>query len=69
MDTPAPDPAADAVFDLVRARYGARLTPEQLADVREAVTDIVDSARALRAVTLGNGDEPMQEFAPFRADG
>ena len=69
MDTPAPDPTAEAVFDLVRARYGARLTPEQLAEVNEAVADIVDSARALRAVTLGNGDEPMQAFAPFRADG
>ena len=58
----------DALFALVRARYGARLTAEQLDEVRKGVVALVETARALRSVKLGNTDEPMQPFAPFRAD-
>jgi hypothetical protein len=59
---------ADVLFELVRARYGDRLTPEQLESVRRGVTAIVEQAAALRAVRLGNADEPVQRFVPFRAD-
>ena len=58
----------DAMFALVRRRYGARLTAEELDGVRKAVQGLVEGARALRAVRLGNADEPFQPFAPFRAD-
>ena len=58
----------DRLFAIVAERYGARLTPEQLDDVRKGVEAIVTGARALRAVRLANSDEPMQPFIPFRAD-
>jgi hypothetical protein len=59
---------AEILFELIRARYGARLTPEQLDGVRRGVIAIVAQSTALRAVRLGNADEPVQRFTPFRAD-
>ena len=53
---------------MVAERYGARLTPAQLEDVRKGIEAVVTDARALRAVKLENSVEPMQPFAPFRAD-
>jgi hypothetical protein len=58
----------DRLFALVVERYGARLTPAQLEDVRKGIEAVVAGARALRAVKLTNSDEPMQPFVPFRAD-
>ena len=52
---------------MVAERYGARLTPAQLEDVRKGIEAVVTGARALRAVKLANSDEPMQPFVPFRA--
>jgi hypothetical protein len=69
MSEPAKqDPEADALFEIVRQRYGDRLTPDQLDEVRKIVQAQVEAARALRAVRLTNADEPMQPFAPYRAD-
>jgi hypothetical protein len=59
---------ADELFALVRRRYGARLTAEQLESVRRGVAAIVEQAAALRAVRLSNADEPVQRFSPFRSD-
>jgi len=64
-----PDPEADALFEIVRERYTARLTTEQLDELRTIVRGQVEAARALRAVRLGNADEPFQRFAAYRADG
>jgi hypothetical protein len=67
----SPDSAAAevaALFALVSARYGGRLDTAQLEGVRKAIEAIVDQARAVRAVRLGNGDEPYQTFRPYRAD-
>jgi hypothetical protein len=52
----------------VSARYGARLDAAQLEGVRGGVEAIVDAARLVRAVRLGNADEPYQTFHPYRAD-
>jgi hypothetical protein len=62
------DPEADALFEIVRQRYGDRLTREQTDEVRKIVRAQVDAARALRQMRLTNGDEPMQFFAPYRAE-
>jgi hypothetical protein len=62
------DPEADALFEIVRQRYGDRLTREQTDEVRKIVRAQVDAARALRPMRLTNGDEPMQFFAPYRAE-
>lgn len=69
MSEPAkPDPEADALFEIVRQRYGDRLTPEQQEELRGIVRAQVKAARALRAVRLANADEPTQPFAPYRAE-
>ena len=65
------DPASKEVellYALVRERYGARLTAEQLEEVRKGIEAVARNAVALRAVRLENSDEPMQPFVPFRAD-
>ena len=58
----------ERLFALIADRYGARLTPAELDEVRRGVEAVVNGARALRAMRLGNTDEPMQPFSPFRAD-
>ena len=58
----------EALFALVRRRYGARLTEAELDGVRKGVQGVVEGGRALRAVRLGNADEPFQPFAPYRDD-
>jgi len=70
MTTDAQPPDHDAeverLFALVCERYGDRLTPAQLDDVKKGVEGIVLAARALRAVKLQNADEPFPPFVPHR---
>ncbi len=61
-------PEVETMLALVRERYGSRLSPDELAGVRTAIEGIVQAAHALRAVRLGNGDEPGQGFAAYRAE-
>jgi hypothetical protein len=58
----------ETMLVLVRERYGSRLSPDELAGVRTAIEGIVQAAHALRAVRLGNGEEPGQAFAAYRAE-
>jgi len=69
MDTTgsAPD-EIEFLFQLIRGRYGDRLTPAELDELRKGVEAVVESARVLRAVRLSNADEPAQPFTPFRGD-
>jgi len=64
------DPSAeiDALFALVRERYGDRLTPDQLEELRKGIEATAEAMRALRAVRLQNSDEPFPPFVPYRAD-
>ena len=59
---------ARALFSLVRDRYGDRLSPEELEEVRKGVEAIVEAAEALRAVKLENSDEPFSVFKPYRRE-
>ena len=63
-----PDAEADALFEIVRRRYGDRLTPAQLDELRKIVAGQLEAARALRAVALTNADEPMHPFVPYRTE-
>ena len=54
----------ELLFDLVRARYGSRLTPEELEAVRAGVGTIVDAVKALRAARLDNADGPLLPRVP-----
>ena len=58
----------ESLLSIVRARYGDRLTPEELEGVRQNIEGIVTAARALRAVRLDNADEPAPPFVPYRAE-
>lgn len=62
------DEAVDTLQALVARRYGDRLTPAELAGVRQGIETVVEMSRALRAVKVTNSDEPMPPFVPFRAE-
>ncbi len=68
-DNKAEDTEAQALFHMVKSRYGDRLDADQLDEVRKSVDAIVEAAKALRSVKLGNGDEPMSVFTPYLGDG
>ncbi len=54
------------LFGLVKELYGDRLGPEELEEVRKGVERIVETSEKLRAVRLGNWDEPFFVFRPYR---
>ena len=68
-DDKAEDTEAQALFQMVKSRYGDRLDAGQPDEVREGVDVIVEAAKALRSVKLGNGDEPLSVFTPYLGDG
>lgn len=57
---------ADAMTQLVRRRYGAHLTDEQIALVREDIVSGVRASDRLRAILLPNATEPDVVFAVHR---
>ena len=63
---PDHDAEVERLFALVSDRYGDRLTPAQLHDVKKGVEGMVRLARSLRAVKLQNADEPFPPFVPHR---
>ncbi len=58
----------EATFELLRRRYGDRLTPEMLDGLRGAVQTVVKTVTAVRSVRLANGDAPLTGFAPIRRE-
>lgn len=60
---------AEALFRLVEQLYGARLTEAELEEVRKGVERIVEASAELRAIKLGNWDEPFSVFTPLRRRG
>lgn len=68
MSNQNPKTESEILFELVKARYGERLIPEELEEVRKGVERISETAEALRAVKLGNWDEPFSVFTPFREE-
>jgi hypothetical protein len=53
------------LFDLVKQRYGDRLTRDELNEVLESVESFVKIAEELRLVKLENKNEPFSVFKPF----
>ena len=60
--------AAEPQMAAILARFGGRLSPDQRTRVRAGIEGTVRMAARLRAVPLGNGDEPAGAFVPYRAD-
>jgi hypothetical protein len=59
---------AHTLFEMVKERYGNRLSVQELEEVRKGVEGVVEMAEALRAVRLDNSVEPFQAFAPYRKE-
>ena len=57
---------AEFLFQMVRDRYGDRLSAEELEEVRKGVEGVAKAAEALRSVKLGNSTEPFSIFKPYR---
>ncbi|HYY42275.1 MAG TPA: hypothetical protein VE775_06040, partial [Pyrinomonadaceae bacterium] len=53
-----PSPVAEAYGEVARARFGERLTADELTRVRRSVAGKVARGDALRNAKLQNGDEP-----------
>lgn len=58
-----PSPLAEAYAEVARRRFGEKLTPEQMEQVKKDLDGNVRAADRLRAVKLKNGDEPDFTFS------
>jgi hypothetical protein len=66
QQTPVPQklsPLAEAYAEVARIRFGEKLTPEQMEQVKKDLDGNVRAADRLRAVKLKNGDEPDFTFS------
>jgi hypothetical protein len=61
--SPKPSPLAEAYAEVARVRFGEKLTPEQLEQVKKDLDGNARTADRLRAVKLKNGDEPDFTFS------
>ena len=60
---------AEFLFEMVKDRYGNRLSAEELEEVRKGVLGLVKTAEVLRSVKLGNSTEPFSIFKPYKKGG
>lgn len=65
----SPKSQAHFLFEMVKGRYGTRLSVQELEEVRKGVEGVVEMVEALRTVRLDNSVEPCQAFAPYRKEG
>ena len=56
------------MMELVRERYGERLTEEQLEQVEIGLKRVMEAGKALRDTPLENSDEPYNVFRPYRRE-
>ena len=59
---------AETLFSLVKEKYGDKIAPEELDEVKKGIERIVETSMELRKVELGNWDEPFSVFKPYRRD-
>ena len=57
------------VMEMLRHRYGASLTEEQLEEVERNVESMATITETFRAINLGNGVEPYSVFSPLQEEG
>jgi len=58
----------EAMFDMVRARYGDRLNDSELERVRSEVETVVDLASTLRDFDLKDWDQPSSAYSVYRGE-
>ena len=59
---------SEHLFNIIKERYGERLSDDELAEVKKGVEKIVEAAEKLREIRLENGDEPFFVFKPYRGE-
>lgn len=59
---------AAMLFQIVKARYGDRLSEAQLQAVQQGVEGIEALGQELRNIKLDNAVEPFACFVPYRGD-
>jgi hypothetical protein len=55
---------ADIRLSLIEVRYGDRVTPEELEEIRKGLDALLDNVKAMHVIELENGDEPYPFFKP-----
>lgn len=60
------DPVTAALAEVIRLRYGARLSTQELERVRRGIEGNLRAARTLRAFDLPIAVEPAFVFRPYR---
>ncbi len=60
------DKETSILMELVKERYGERLTEEQLENVENSLKRVMDAGKALRDTPLESSDEPYNVFKPYR---
>ena len=72
MSDEQPVEASDGIVDgrlaQAKARFGDRFEAAQWDAIREDMKKSIEQSNRLRAVPMGNGDEPEIVFVPYRAD-
>ena len=58
----------ERLIQIVKDRYGSRLTFEELEEVRKVLSANLEGATALRAIKLEMSDEPYPFFKPHKGD-
>ena len=58
----APAPMAKALAEAARHRFGAHLGPGDLEEIEKVIDGNLKASERLRAVKLGNADEPVTIF-------
>jgi hypothetical protein len=66
---PAPGALARALVGAIRAQYGDRLSPADLATVTRQIEAGLERAEKIRKMPLANGDEPDFVHSAVRAEG
>jgi hypothetical protein len=56
------------LYDMLKRRYGERLKPEELEEVKKGVENIRKAADKLRSAKLQNSDAPPALHIPYRKD-
>ena len=64
-----PDPVGDALMEIIQAREGSRLTPEQTKEVRESVVGNMRAAKQLHDFRIPMHVEPSWTVSAYRREG
>ena len=58
----------DFLVGMIKEKYGKYLSIDELDEIQQDISVLVESADSLRSVNLENSDEPFSIFFPYRSD-